>query len=236
MTLIIGIIALSIVMLAIVTFISRSAMNRTFNDKKKVQHRVLIIVVCLILWHLYHFALGKTEVLLTFELPPRFVLFLIAPAFIFTGVFIYKNRNNDWIKNIPPHWLTFYQTFRIVLEVLLFLAVGEGVLHPIVTLEGYNFDIYYACTAPMIGIITIKRTPLAFKIAKAWNYFGLAVIASIIFVFFSATFAPSFWGSEVPLMPLKFATYPYMLVAGFLMPSAVFMHILSIVNLNKNKQ
>ena len=66
-----------------------------------------------------------------------------------------------------------------------------------------------------------------------WNYAGLLVIASIIFLFMSSIYNPQIFGSETILIPAEAVMYPYVLIPGFLMPSAVFIHVLSIAQLSK---
>lgn len=196
---------------------------------------MLWFFIGLLVWNFYLYLVAESGIVQDFTLPPKGMMALILPAFIFTGLFIYFNRKEAWIGNIPPHWLIYYQTFRILIELLFVASVAEGVLHSNVTIEGYNFDLIFACTAPIIGYILQQDYIKYRKLALAWNYLGLGVIASIIFVFITTIFFPGFYGSETQLMPKAFGTYPYVIVAGFLMPSAVFMHVLSIVQLNKKK-
>jgi hypothetical protein len=48
----------------------------------------------------------------------------------------------------------------------------------------------------------------------------------------TSIYAPELYGSEIPLLPLEAMGYPYVLIAGFLMPTAVFLHILSIIQVS----
>ena len=73
---------------------------------------------------------------------------------------------------------------------------------------------------------------LSRKAVLVWNYLGLSVLASVIFLFVTSVYFPQFYGLS-EMMPKEFATAPFVLVAGFLMPSAVFIHVLSIIQLSK---
>jgi hypothetical protein len=176
---------------------------------------------------------ASTGALENFDFPPKFVLYLIGPAFLFTGIFIYKNRNYSWIQHIPEQWLVYYQTFRIAVEILLALTATAGILHSNVTIQGFNYDMVFAFTAPFIAFLLFQKKTFKKKIAIFWNYLGLGVIASIIFLFISTIYFPHIYGGETDLISTDFGKYPYVLVPGFLMPSAVFIHILSIVQLSK---
>lgn len=225
-------IGLSILMTLILILIGIKTIDKTYRQKSKNSKRKVILISFLIIWHIYIFVLASTEFMLNLEFPPRFFILTILPLFIFTGIFIYKNRNNTWIQNIPPHWLFFYQTFRILIEVIFVFTVSKGILHSNVTIEGYNFDMVYAFTVLIIGLIVFKKIIWYKRLILWWNYLGLGVIAIIIFLFQSTIYIPEFYGDIEPF-PIEFLKYPYVLVPAFLMPSAVFIHILSIVQLRK---
>ena len=146
---------------------------------------------------------------------------------------VYKNRNSDWIVNISPSKLFFFQSFRILVELIFVASVVAGLLHKEASIEGYNFDMAYAFTVLIVGFIAFKGNSNNLKLVRAWNYVGLLVLASVIFVFMSTIYKPELYGGSAPLIPMEALTYPYVLVAGFLMPLAVFVHVLSIAQLNR---
>lgn len=184
---------------------------------------------------MYIYIMAESGLLASYSFPPRFALAFIAPSFIFTGIFIYKNRASEWLQNIPQQWLIYTQAFRIAVEVIFVYSVAEGILHKEASIEGYNFDMILGCSAPLIGLLVYKTKTLNKTHLIIWNYLGLAVLASVIFVFMSSIYKPEIYGSTTPLLPMEAFKYPYVLVAGFLMPLAVFIHVLSIVQLKKIK-
>lgn len=95
-------------------------------------------------------------------------------------------------------------------------------------------DMIYALSASVMGTIIYKKGMPTLKLITIWNYLGLTVIASIIFLFITSMYAPQIYGSEVGLLSNQLGTYPFTLVAGFLMPSAVFIHVLSLVQARKS--
>ncbi|NND06512.1 MAG: hypothetical protein HKN87_09030 [Saprospiraceae bacterium] len=190
-----------------------------------------LIILGLLSWHVYILLMSKSGLFADLSFPPKFALFLILPAFIFTGVFLFQHRHREWIQAIPCHWLILYQTFRLLIESLFVWSVARGILHPNVTIEGYNFDMIFALSAPVMGWLLWSNRSRWIKLARVWNYLGLLVIASIISLFMTTIYLPEIYGSILPF-PVQFVTYPYTLVAGFLMPSAVFIHLLSLVQLH----
>ena len=225
-----GYIGLTLVTVMFLIFIGIKAINAT---KTNAQKNKAVLILGLLFWHLFILVLSSTDLLKSYEFPPRFALAFIIPSFIFTGVFLYRNRKQQWINSIPEHWIIYFQSFRILVETLFFFSLAEGILNAQVTIEGYNFDMLFAFTAPLIAFLVYTKKVLSRKIVLYWNYLGLAVLASVIFLFISSIYKPEIFGSSSPLVPLEAFTYPYILVAGFLMPVAVFLHILSIIQLKQ---
>jgi len=231
-----GYIALSILMNFILFLIGISSIHSSFANPTQRKSKKIALLGGLVLWQIYILLIGKSGILQDFSLPPRVLIFLVFPAFLFTAAFLVSNRNREWIHNIPPHWLIFYQTFRIAIETLFVFSAAKGIFPELVTIKGYNFDMIFACTAFVVGYYVVQKKSYYRSLALFWNYLGLGVIASIIFLFVSAIFFHQLYGSETSLFPKEFGLYPYPLVPGFLMPSAVFIHILSIIQLRKGRQ
>jgi len=231
-----GYIVLTLLMVIITISIGFKVINKTFSDKYAIKKKKVMLVIGLLLWQVYIFVVATSGIIETYELPPRFPLFLIMPAFLFTGVFIYKNRNNAWIQNIKPSTLIYIQVFRVAVELLFVFSISANVLPKLVTIEGYNFDMLIGLTAPIVAFLVFNKKLLSKRIALLWNYLGLFVLASVVALFITSTYVPNLYNSEIPLISLDATRYPYVLIAAFLMPLAVFLHILSIVQLNKKRR
>lgn len=227
--------ALGILMTGIVIWIGIRAIKRTFGTGKKVIDKSFLLIMSLLLWHMYVFVIAKTGILQDYSLPPKTML-LVLPSYVFIGVFLYRNRNRAWIHKIPQHWLIFYQSFRIVIETIFIFAVAQNVMHYYVTIEGYNYDLLYAITAPFVGCYVWKKKSAVRRLAIWWNYFGLLVIAIVMVIATTTIYYPEFYGYNYDIMPKKFVMYPYVLTLGFLMPSALFVHLLSLIQLHKSKR
>ena len=226
-------VALMILMNVLIYFIGKYAIDSTSESPSEAKKLKTRLAASLGGWQVYLFGIASTGILQNYSPPPRFVIFLVLPAFIFTGIFLSRNKDKRWVQAIPRSWAVYYQTFRILIESLFVFSVAAGTLHYHVTIEGYNFDMIFAFTAPIVGFLVFGRKLLPEVVVKAWNYLGLAVIASIIFLFLTTAMLPEMYGSTEPLLPKEFGMYPYVVVPGFLMPSAVFMHVFSLVQLSK---
>ena len=228
-----GYILLTLLMAIIIIAGYCYGLKKIGKDSRTINKRVTFVALGISGWLVYTYILAGSGFLQNFNLPPRFPIFLIFPLFIFTGIVLYKNRNSKILSAIPQSWAIYFQSFRIVVEILFVATVGVGFLHPEVTIEGYNYDMLFAFTAPVIGYFVFKAAKLSKTAALIWNYLGLVVLASVIALFTTTVFTPSLWGSETSLAPVEIVTFPYVLVAAFLMPLAVFIHIFSILQLKK---
>lgn len=230
-----GYITLIILMTIILVYAYNYGLKRLKLDSVIVKKRTAYLVIGLLLWFAYVYLITKSGILNTFEPPPpRFPIFLIAPAFLFTGIILYKNKSSKMFGVIPKSWAIYAQTFRIVVKSLFVATVAAGLLHKEATIEGYNFDMVFAFTSPIIGYLVFNTKKLSKSVALYWNYLGLLVLSSVIFVFITTIYFPQIWGSDVPLAPIEMTGFPFTFVASFLMPVAVFVHIFSIIQLNKH--
>lgn len=222
-----GLSALMVMVLVFGAFHAISKTNASDEEKTKSKRQVLLGFLG---FHAYVIGLSISGVLETFELPPRFVVFIILPVFIFTGIFLNKQKNKEWIQQIPTSWLVLVQSFRLIVEIIFVFSITAGILPENVTIEGYNMDMIFAVSAVLVWFAYTRKW-IGEQVLLAWNYLGLVVLASIIFVFMTTIFASeAVYGEYIP-MSIEFTMWPYNLVAGFLMPSAVFIHVLSIVQL-----
>lgn len=179
-------------------------------------------------WVLYIIELSSSDFLADFSLPPKIVVFVILPAFVFTAIFFSLKRFNATIAAFPIALTVYYQTFRVVVELLILGLYKEGIGPELVTFEGRNFDILAGLTAPIIGYLAYNKKLISHKVVIVWNICGLLLLANIVFIFQTVIIKPEMWGfNEVPVS-LDFTRLPYIFIAAVFMPSAVFMHVFSI--------
>lgn len=227
-----GYIAFTFVMVLILFFLGKWTIDRSSKNQISKRKYIMTLAIGLLFWHIFVYGIASTGILKDLSFPPKFALLLIMPLFIFTGIFLYKQRHSNWLMVIPPHWLVFYQSPRIIIESLFVASVADGILHKNVTLEGYNYDMFFGISAIVIGTLFFKKF-ISHRFVLYWNYIGLLFIAFIIFLFNATIYTPHIFGDNTLPMPSEFANFPYVLVAGFLMPTAVFIHVLSITQYYK---
>ncbi len=187
-------------------------------------------------WLTYVTAISFTGILTVMTLPPRIPLLLVLPCFVFIGWFFRSGRFTAFIAATPASWLVYAQSFRVVVELLLWRSAVEGLLPVRATFEGYNYEIVIGGTALLAGYLGYTRRVLPVFILRLWNYAGLVTLAIVVFLVISRAYAPGIYDDPGPFSAIDFGSFPVTLLAGFLMPLAVFLHVFSLVLLRHSQR
>ncbi|MEO1050984.1 MAG: hypothetical protein AAFX87_10160 [Bacteroidota bacterium] len=175
-------------------------------------------------WLVYIFLLVKSGVLLDFGMPPKVPLLIIIPMIIgmiyTTRLASFKPLLVKTSKYIP----VYLQSFRIVVELLIFSAFVDGTFPQRVTFEGLNYDILVGISALPMGFLAQKGRVKG-KGILVWNIISLSILSltgfSFIYSFYSGDFATTDQGVE-------FVSFPYVLLPAVMLQVAIFLHIFSI--------
>ena len=219
--------------LAITIFAGASyAANKVFDEHNKRNAFKIKTALLLVLWLTYVSIMSINKVFLDPSLPPRIPLLLVLPFFIFIGYFFLSGRYKNIIAAIPLHWLIYFQTFRIMVELLLFGLFMEHMLPWAATFEGYNFDIGIGISAPLFGFL-ISKGKLKTLGIRAWNIIGLLTLLTVVVIINTYAYRPWLFNETSTILGKGFGTFPFTFLAGFFMPLAIFMHIFSLVKTRK---
>jgi hypothetical protein len=225
-----GFILLTIVMA--VLLIRALSAAATISGLKTFVPRAAVI---LIFWFGYIAAISFTGILNTIEFPPRIPLLLVLPTFVFMAYFFTTARFKPLIAATSAGALTYMQSYRIVVELLLLLAFNQGIIPQAATFEGYNYEIAIAALALVVGYFGYTKRVLPETLIMLWNILGLITLAIIVFILLSHAYFPAHLQGSSLFSMKDFSSFPFTLLPGFLMPLAVFMHIFCIIKL-RNKQ
>lgn len=210
--------------------------RKTHTDNKRVNGITVKTIIAIAGWLIYIVVLTNSGALANTGLPPRIPILVVFPVFIFIGWLFTSKRNSELIAAVPDGLPVYLQSFRIVVELLLLEAYRQHVLPRSATFEGYNFEVVTGITAVVVGYIGYTRALLPKWVLLTWNITGLATLAIVVFIIISHAYLPGLWHDNEQFSMKDFATLPYMLLAGFLMPLAVFMHIMSIIKTIKKQR
>jgi hypothetical protein len=127
---------------------------------------------------------------------------------------------------LPISVLIGMQLFRIGPELTIAVLHELGLAPKLLTLQGGNFEILIALSAPIFAWIA-TRSAIGWRIALVWNVIGLASLANVAVR--SVLTAPgplNVVHTEVP--NLAFGNFPFGLIPGFMAPLALALHVLAL--------
>ncbi len=198
----------------------------------KVPNRFLTIVV---VWMVILFILSVTGFTSNFSsTPPRmFILLFLVFAVVLT--LVVSGKTDAMLRVTPYHWLVNIQSFRIVVELILWWMSVEYFIPEQMTFEGLNLDILAGLSAPVIYLV-IKRDPASSrKTLLIWNIISLLLLVNIVTIAILSlpTQFRAFMNEPSSFILTQF---PFILLPGILVPLAYSMHFLSLRKLFIERQ
>lgn len=187
-----------------------------------------------IAWVAFILILTTNKFFYSFDgLPPRQLLFFAPP--LLALILVLRSKNwTEVLKATPLVWLIYVQSFRIVVEAILYSLHLINELPVLMTFEGQNFDIIVGVTAPIVAFL-LSNNIISKKLAIMWNYAGIIILGVTVV-------------SAILAMPNKLqvinvgdamktvAEMPWTLLPSFLVPLAFYGHALSIKQLRLKKE
>jgi hypothetical protein len=166
------------------------------------------------------------------RLPPRLLLALAPPLF----AIIWLCRSQAvarLLEETPPGWLVYPQSFRIVMEIILWQLFVAGAAPAIMTFEGRNVDILVGLTAPLVAWLCFTRRSWTRRAAIWWNAAGVVILANV--VGHAQLAAPTPFRVFHVEPPVTFIAYvPWIWLPAFLVPLAWALHALSMRQLRRS--
>lgn len=228
-------IALTLVMAVLLVSGISSAALKTMT-KKDATRLTLKVLVSILAWLTYVAVVSVSGILQTASLPPKIPLLLVFPLFTFIAIVVRTNTFRKLLAATPGHYLIYPQVFRVAVELLLLALFRKGLVPEAATFEGYNFEIVVATTALATGYIALNKKTSQYHYIRLWNICGLTTLTIVVFIFMSTAYFPSIYNHPEKLDIVAFGTFPNTLLAGFLMPLAVFLHIASLMKQKTGNQ
>ena len=175
-------------------------------------------------WSLYFSIIGMSGILIRFPTKP-ILLSVLIPILLFSFLFARSRIAKDLAEKISMTLLIGLQSFRIVVEIFLHQFYLKQLIPIDMTFLGRNFDILTGFSALLMALL-VSRFQISKKWILAWNIVGLVLLLNVVIT--GILSAPG------PLQRLNFATpnlaitqFPYTLLPGLFVTSAIFLHILT---------
>ncbi len=231
-----GFILLTLIMASLVYAGLTTVSHRTISDVKVRRQFRLNTFLVLVGWLTYVSTMSMSGIFLSDSLPPRIPLLIVLPFYAFMIWFFRSSRFRDIIASTPASWLVYSQCFRVLVELLLFGLYLDKILPQAGTFEGYNFEIVTGFSALLIGYLGFTKKVLPPLYIQIWNYVGIGSLTVVVFILITHAYYPSLYSNPEPLSLKRFGIFPYTLLAGFLMPLALFMHFFSIIKAKNSRK
>lgn len=168
------------------------------------------------------------------KLPPRPALAMLLPLPLVL-LFVFSKRGTRFLQSVPRQWLVYMQSFRIVVEVLLWLAFREGILPVQMTFDGRNFDVITGLLALPVGYLLSKGKNYSSAAGIIYNIVGLSLLLNILVIAVLSMPSTFRYFLNEPSNVLV-AQFPYIWLPGVLVPLAYSLHIFSLRQLLSRKQ
>jgi len=161
--------------------------------------------------------------------PPRLLIAFFLP--IVPVLFLLFSRLFTLIlKVIPKSWLIYVQSFRIVVEAMLWLGLLGGFVPLQMTFYWLNQDIIVGLTALLAGHLFFREGWYLRFEAIIWNIFGILLLFNIFTIALLST--PSSFRVFMNEPANTFvANFPFIWIPGFIVPFAFAMHLFSLKQL-----
>jgi len=160
------------------------------------------------------------------RLPPRLALALLGPLPVVL-LFLGSGAGKRLLQHVQPQWPIYLQSFRILVEIGLWILVRNGSLPEQMSFEGRNFDIISGLLALPVGYYCFVKKSWPPVIALLYNITGLVLLVNIVSI--SALSLPG------PLRAFRnqpdsslLTRFPLIYLPGLLVPLAYTLHIFSI--------
>lgn len=195
--------------------------------KPAVQQKIFITaVVVLSLWLVVVGVLAQKGVLAQFDAFPPRALLIVALPIVAALVLAFTKPFKTLLRATPLHWLVLFQSFRIVVEILLWQAFEKGLVPVQMTFEGRNFDVVTGLLALAAGVYMQQRPRHAVAIGWVFNIIGFALLINIMAVSILSMPTPLRYFTEGPANTLV-VTFPFVYLPSVLVTLAFSFHVFS---------
>ncbi len=221
-----GFIAVTFVYFGLFFAMLSSAIKRTSMASEKQNRVIRNLVIGFIIWIAATGALASIDFFSNFqEVPPRFAILIVIPLVAILWLTATRTAR-EILSHIPPHTIVYLQTFRIFVEILLWMLFIDDIIPIQMTFEGRNFDILVGITSIVIGFL-LQRQKISRSLLIGWNVVSLLILLNIVSIAMLSTPSPFRVFMNEPANTIV-TQFPVVWLPAALVPLAYLLHILSI--------
>jgi hypothetical protein len=218
---------LALICITIIVYGLNKVLKKTDWPKPKRQKILFGTAIIIILWVVSLAILSFKGFFADFsKLPPRPGLALLLPL-PFVLLFAFSKTGTKLLQQLPPQYPVFMQSFRIFVELLIWLAFLSNKLPVQMSFEGRNFDVLTGILALPAGYLLVMKKEYASKIIIVFNVIGILLLLNILVIAVLSMPGPIRYFMNEPANT-AIAQFPFILLPGILVPIAYSFHIFSL--------
>jgi hypothetical protein len=155
--------------------------------------------------------------------PPRILLFGVAPAFLLIIIYFLFFRD-AFIDRLSLRALTWLSVVRVPVELVLLGLFQNGLVPVEMTFEGRNFDIVSGITAPIIALLAFRGGKINRPVLIVWNILALALLTNIVTIAI-LSFPTPFQRLGVAQPNVGVTYFPFIWLPTIIVPAVLFAHL-----------
>ena len=152
--------------------------RRAGRDTRSASRQGAVAAVLSVAWIAATALLASRGVLRMWG-PPTMGL-VLGPTLVIPIAIALSPLGRRIVATIPIAWLVGFQGFRILVEMLLHRAYGEGLMPVQMSWSGRNFDVVSGITAVAVGFWLATAARPSSLLVALWNTLGVALLANIL--------------------------------------------------------
>jgi hypothetical protein len=224
-------VAITVLFVAIVVVMLAAALGGAAWAARRVGPRarrgVRLVGLGLVSWLALTLTLAEHGFFEDFSAMPPHMLLAIGPPLLGLLALVFSRPAQPLLAALPRAWPVGAQTFRIVVEIVLWRLAVAGVAPEIMTFTGRNVDILVGLTAPVVAYCCFVRRTWPARVAGWWNVAGILILLNVV-VHAQLSAPTPFRVFETDPPTTFIADVPYIWLPAFLVPLAWLLHAVSL--------
>lgn len=202
-------------------------MSNLFAETKQIQNKAVVLALLSLLWVIFQSTLALNAWYMDRKtVPPHLAFPVISWLLMLTLVFGVP-RLRVWTDQLSMNVLTWIHIVRLPVEFCLLWLAGERQLPWSMTFEGYNFDIIFGITAPVMALLYFNFKKINERIFMIWNVLGLISVLAVVIRGIGAVPSPlQLWDFTQPNYAVMH--FPFIWLPSFIVPVVILSHLKAI--------
>lgn len=200
----------------------------------KTKGSVNLIAIVLLLWIIFQSTLALNQWYMDRKSMPPHLLFPVITATITISLVFFLKKPRSWTRNINAELLTWLHFVRVPVEIGLYQLAAEKQLPWSMTFKGYNFDIIFGISAPIIAILYYRFRKINYQVVKWWNILALISVFSVVIRGIGSLPSPmQWWDFSQPNYAVMH--FPFVWLPSFIVPLVIFAHFVTLHQLKSQR-